>query len=216
MLNPLTPTIRLLLIANVAIYLLQLLLGDALLFDFALWPFGEETGRAPDGSIVTVGFELWQPLTYGFLHGGLAHLFMNMLGLYMLGGAIEQVLGSRHFLIYYLVCVVVAAFAQLLVIEYFTGGFYPTVGASGGVFGVLFAFALLFPREKLMIFPIPVPLPAWLFVTLYGAAELYMGVTGTLAGIAHFAHLGGMVGGFVLLQYWRGRLPWKPRRRLQR
>lgn len=210
----LPPVIRMLLIANVGIYLLQMLVGDALLFDFALWPFGSETGRAPDGSIVTVGFELWQLLTYAFLHGGLPHLFMNMLALFMLGGTIERVLGARHFLVYYLVCVVGAAVAQLLVIEYFTGGFYPTVGASGGVFGVLLAFALLFPREKLILFPIPIPMPAWLFVTLYGAAELYMGVTGTLAGVAHFAHLGGMAGGFVLLQYWRGRLPWKPRNRL--
>lgn len=210
----LPPVIRALLVANVGIYLLQMLIGDRLTLDFALWPFGEQTGRAPDGQIVTVGFEIWQLLTYGFLHSGLPHLLMNMLALYMLGGPIERVLGSRHFLIYYLVCVVGAAVLQLLTIEYFTGGFYPTVGASGGVFGVLFAFALLFPREKLILFPIPIPMPAWLFVTLYGAAELFFGVTGTMAGIAHFAHLGGMLFGFLLLQYWRGKLPLKPRNRL--
>ncbi len=214
MLNQIPPVIRVLLIANVAIYLLQMMLGDTLALDFALWPFGEQTGRAPDGSIVTVGFQLWQLVTYGFLHSGLPHLFMNMLALFMLGGAIESALGSRHFLIYYFVCVIGAALAQLVTIEYFTGGFYPTVGASGGVFGVLLAFALLFPREKLILFPIPIPMPAWLFVTLYGAAELFFGVTGTMAGVAHFAHLGGMLGGFVLLQYWRGKLPWKPRNRL--
>lgn len=209
------PVIRALLIANVAIYLLQQLAGDFLTLNFALWPFGEKTGTAPDGSVVTVGFQLWQLLSYGFLHSGLTHLAMNMLGLYMLGGQIEQVLGSRHFLIYYLACIVGAALAQLLVVEFFLGGFYPTVGASGGVFGVLLAFALLFPRERLILFPIPIPIPAWLFVTLYAAAELYFGVTGTLAGIAHFAHLGGMVVGFVLLQYWRGKLPLKPRRQLR-
>ncbi|MCQ4163433.1 rhomboid family intramembrane serine protease [Tahibacter harae] len=209
------PVIRALLIANVAIYLLQQLAGDFLTFNFALWPFGEKTGIAPDGSVVTVGFQLWQLLSYGFLHSGLAHLAMNMLGLYMLGGHIEQVLGPRHFLIYYLTCIVGAALAQLLVVEFFLGGFYPTVGASGGVFGVLLAFALLFPRERLILFPIPLPIPAWLFVTLYASAELYFGVTGTLAGIAHFAHLGGMVIGFVLLQYWRGKLPLKPRRQLR-
>lgn len=210
----LPPVIRALLVANVGIYLLQMLIGDTLTLNFALWPFGEQTGRAPDGQIVTVGFEIWQLLTYGFLHSGLPHLLMNMLALYMLGGPIERVLGSRHFLVYYLVCVVGAAVLQLLTIEYFTGGFYPTVGASGGVFGVLFAFALLFPREKLILFPIPIPIPAWLFVTLYGAAELFFGVTGTLSGIAHFAHLGGMLFGFLLLQYWRGKLPLKPRNRL--
>jgi membrane associated rhomboid family serine protease len=216
MLNQLPPVIRGLLIANVGIYLLQMLLGDSLTLAFALWPFGEQTGQAPDGSIVTVGFEIWQVLTYGFLHSGIAHLVMNMLALYMLGGPIEHVLGSRHFLIYFLVCVIGAAIAQLLTVEYFTGGFYPTVGASGGVFGVLFAFALFFPREKLILFPIPIPMPAWLFVTLYGAAELFFGVTRTMAGIAHFAHLGGMIAGFLLIQYWRGRLPLKPRNRLMR
>jgi membrane associated rhomboid family serine protease len=183
---------------------------------FALWPLGEVSGAGPGGETITVGFELWQAVSYAFLHSGLAHIAMNMLGLYSLGGVVEQVLGARNFIIYYLVCVVTAALAQLLVIEFFTGGFYPTVGASGGVFGVMMAFALMFPREKLMVFPIPLPLPAWLFVTLYTAAELYFGVTGTAAGIAHFAHLGGLVGGFVLLQYWRGRLPFKPARRLQR
>lgn len=215
MFSQLPPVIRALLIANVGIYLLQMLLGESALLDFALWPFGELTGTAPDGSTITVGFEIWQLLTYGFLHSGPTHLLMNMLALFMLGGPIERVLGGRHFLIYYLVCVVGAAVAQLLTMEYFTGGFYPTVGASGGVFGVLFAFALFFPREKLILFPIPIPIPAWLFVTLYGAAELIFGVTGTMAGVAHFAHLGGMLAGFVLLQYWRGRLPFKPRNPLQ-
>ena len=194
----LLPVTRALLIANVAVYLLQLVSGNALMDWLALWPLG-------------YGFMPWQLLTYGFLHSGPTHLLMNMLALFMLGGPIERVLGSRHFLIYYLVCVVGAALAQLLTIEYFTGGFYPTVGASGGVFGVLLAFGLFFPREKLILFPIPVPISAWLFVTLYGLAELLFGVSGTLAGVAHFAHLGGMLAGFLLLQYWRGRLPWKQR-----
>lgn len=210
------PVVRTLLIANVAVFLLQMLIGDWLTLYFALWPFGQASGEGPDGAQVTVGFEVWQLLSYAFLHGGITHIAMNMIGLYSLGGTVEQVLGARNFLIFYLVCVVTAALAQLLVIEFFTGGFYPTVGASGGVFGVMLAFALMFPREKLIVFPIPIPLPAWLFVGLYTAAELYFGVTGTAAGIAHFAHLGGMVGGFVLLQYWRGRLPFKPNRRLSR
>lgn len=216
MTNSIPPVVRTLLILNVAVFGLQQLNGDWLTIYFALWPLGEASGAGPGGETITVGFELWQAVSYAFLHSGLAHIAMNMLGLYSLGGVVEQVLGARNFIVYYLVCVVTAAVAQLLVIEFFTGGFYPTVGASGGVFGVMMAFAMMFPREKLMVFPIPIPLPAWLFVTLYTAAELYFGVTGTAAGIAHFAHLGGLVGGFVLLQYWRGRLPFKPARRLQR
>lgn len=216
MTNSIPPVVRALLILNVAVFGLQQLTDGWLTVYFALWPLGEASGAGPGGETITVGFELWQAVSYAFLHSGLAHIAMNMLGLYSLGGVVEQVLGARNFIIYYLVCVVTAAVAQLLVIEFFTGGFYPTVGASGGVFGVMMAFALMFPREKLIIFPIPLPLPAWLFVTLYTAAELYFGVTGTAAGIAHFAHLGGLVGGFVLLQYWRGRLPFKPARRLQR
>lgn len=213
MLNQIPPVIRALLIVNVAVYLLQMVLGDSLTLDFALWPFGEKTGQAPDGSVVTVGFQIWQLVTYGFLHSGLPHLFMNMLALYMLGGAIESALGSRHFLIYYFVCVIGAALAQLVTVEYFTGGFYPTVGASGGVFGVLLAFGMMFPRRMVMLLFPPIPMRAWVLVTVYGAIELFMGITGTQAGVAHFAHLGGMAGGFLLIQYWRGRLPMRPGRR---
>ena len=90
------------------------------------------------------------------------------------------------------------------------------VGASGGVFGLLLAFAMLFPQRKVVPLIPPIPMPAWLFVTGYGALELFLGVTGTQSGVAHFAHLGGMAGGYLLIQYWRGRLPWKPRRRLTR
>jgi len=92
----------------------------------------------------------------------------------------------------------------------------PTVGASGAIFGLLLAFAMLFPQEKLMLVFLPIPLPAWLFVTGYALVELLSGVTGWMPGVAHFAHLGGMLGGWVLLEYWRGRLPLKPRRRLLR
>jgi membrane associated rhomboid family serine protease len=82
---------------------------------------------------------------------------------------------------------------------------YPTVGASGGVFGLLLAFGLYFPRRMVMLIFPPIPMPAWLFVTLYGALELFLGVTGTAQGVAHFAHLGGMAGGFVAIRYWRSR-----------
>jgi membrane associated rhomboid family serine protease len=207
---------RALLIANVAAYLAQQLIGSGLVLTFALWPWGPDVvDSAPDGSTISVGFRVWQLVTYSFLHGSPMHLLLNMLSLFMLGGAIERALGARHFVIYYFACVVTAAIAQLVVVATYTGGFYPTVGASGGVFGILLAFAVLYPREKLMVIPIPVPIPAWLFATLYAVSELWFGVTKTQAGIAHFAHLGGMVGGFVLLQYWRGRLPIKPARLLR-
>ena len=209
----LPPVTRALLIANVGLFVLQQLFGDLLLMWFALWPLGP--GRLVQGG-GTVGFEIWQLVSYGFLHGSVTHLLFNMLALWMFGGTIERLFGARPFAIYYFVCVIGAAIAQLLVIAYFTGGFYPTLGASGGVFGILLAFGMMYPHERIMLIIPPIPMPAWLFVTGYGAIELYLGITGTQAGVAHFAHLGGMAAGFVLIQYWRGKLPWKPRRILTR
>lgn len=208
----LPPVTRALLISNVGIFLLQQLFPDALLIHFELWPLGSEL--LPDGT--TLGFQIWQLLSYGFLHGGLTHLFFNMLALWMFGGAIERLFGSRPFAIYYISCVIGAAIAQLIVIEFFSGGFYPTLGASGGVFGLLLAFGMMFPHQRIMLLFPPIPMPAWVFVTGYGVIELYLGVTGSQAGVAHFAHLGGMVAGFAIIQYWRGRLPIKPRRILMR
>ena len=208
----LPPVTRALLISNVGIFLLQQLFPDALLIHFALWPLGSEL--LPDGT--TLGFQIWQLLSYGFLHGGLTHLFFNMLALWMFGGVIERLFGSRPFAIYYISCVIGAAIAQLIVIEFFSGGFYPTLGASGGVFGLLLAFGMMFPHQRIMLLFPPIPMPAWVFVTGYGVIELYLGVTGSQAGVAHFAHLGGMVAGFAIIQYWRGRLPIKPRRILMR
>jgi membrane associated rhomboid family serine protease len=193
----LPPVTRALLMANVAIFILQQLTGNLLIVPFALWPFGSPQFRgAPD-------FQVWQVLTYGFLHGSLAHLFFNMLALYMFGGDIERLLGARRFLIYYLVCVVGAAVAQLTVMGGMNRPPVPTVGASGGVFGLLLAFGMAFPQRRVMLLFPPIPMPAWLFVTLYGLLELYLGVTGTQAGVAHFAHLGGMAAGYALLVYWK-------------
>ena len=209
----LPPVTRVLLISNVALFLLQQLFPEPMIIHFALWPLGDT--RVVEGGGV-VGFEIWQLLSYGFLHGGLTHLFFNMFALWMFGGSIERLFGSRPFIFYYLACVVGAAIAQLLVVHYFTGGFYPTLGASGGVFGLLLAFGMMFPHQRIMLLIPPIPMPAWLFVTGYGLIELYLGVTGSQAGVAHFAHLGGMAAGIVIIQYWRGRLPLKPRRILTR
>ena len=210
----LPPVTRNLLIANVLVFALQQLLPAAgalaLTTHFALWPLG------PSPYSNVAGFELWQVVTYAFMHGGFTHILFNMFALYMFGGAIEQTFGARHFIVYYFVCAIVAAVAQLLVVKYFTHGFYPTIGASGAIFGLLLAFGMLYPQEKVMLLFLPVPMPAWLFVIGYAAVELFLGVTGTEAGVAHFAHLGGMVGGIVLIQYWRGKFPIKPKRRLMR
>lgn len=214
----LPPMTRWLLIANIAVYLAQQFFGDALMLHFALWPLGPDKvlGMDADGNLVHAGFRVWQLLTYAFLHGGWEHILFNMLALFMFGGVIERTFGQREFLIFYVVCAVVAALSQLAVIHFFTGGFYPTLGASGAVFGLLLAFGMMYPRQRIMLLFPPIPMPAWLFVSGYIGLELFLGVTGTQAGVAHFAHLGGALAGFVLIEYWRGKLPIKPRRRLLR
>ena len=183
--------------ANVAIFLLQMA-APAIVVPFALWPLGSARIGGSE-----VGFEPWQLVTYAFLHGGLLHLGLNMFALYMFGGPIEQVFGGRRYTFYYFVCVVSAAIAQLAV-SAMTGTVYPAIGASGGVFGVLLAYAIYFPRNRIMLIFPPIPMPARVFVLVYAALELFFGVTGTQEGVAHFAHLGGLVGGFLVLQYWRG------------
>jgi len=192
----LPPVTRALLMANVGVFILQLLTGNLLIGTFALWPFGSPQFRG------VPSFEIWQLVTYGFLHGSLTHLLFNMLALYMFGGDIERLLGARRFLIYYLVCVVGAAVAQLTVMGGMNRPPVPTVGASGGVFGLLLAFGMAFPQRRVMLLFPPIPMPAWLFVTLYGLLELYLGVSGSGQGVAHFAHLGGMAAGALLLVYW--------------
>lgn len=190
---------RTLLLINIAVFAVQSVTGPMLIGPFALWPpASPQFPGAP-------GFELWQVITYGFLHGGLNHLFFNMLALYMFGGEVEHLLGSRRYLQYYLACVVGAAIAQLIVVSSLDMPPVPTLGASGGVFGLLLAFGMAFPQRRIMLLFPPIPMPAWLFVTLYGVLELYLGVTGSGQGVAHFAHLGGMAAGYALLVFWRGR-----------
>jgi len=188
-----TPTVRNILIACIGVYLLQMVVGDRLVDIFGLWPPNSFTPH----------FQPWQLVTYAFLHGGYAHLFFNMFALYMFGPEIERLLGARRFITYYIVCVLGAALAQLLALRMVGNPAVPTVGASGGIFGLLLAFGLAFPHRRLMLIFPPIPMPAWLFVTLYGLLELYLGVSGHDSGVAHFAHLGGMVGGFALIFYWR-------------
>jgi len=191
-----TPVVRLLLIVNVLVFAAQQLTGDMLLVHFALWPWG----RHYVGDGVFVAFEPWQLVTSAFLHGGYAHIALNMYALYMFGGMVERVLGSRLFTWLYFASVVAAGLVQLLFVTMTVGQVaVPTVGASGGVFGVLLAFAMLFPQSRAYILPIPIPLKAWVMVTGYAVIELASGVFGTTQGVAHFAHLGGMVGAAVVL-----------------
>jgi membrane associated rhomboid family serine protease len=188
----LPPATRALIIANVAVFVLQYLVGPLMLGLFALWPLA--SGQ----------FHIWQLVTYAFLHGSLAHIFLNMFALFMFGRGLELYWGSRRFVGYYFVCVIAAALTQLAV-EASSGGTEPVLGASGGVFGILLAFAWYFPQQRLILLPIPIPIPAWLFVTGYALIELFSGLTRTQQSVAHFAHLGGMLGGALCILYWRAR-----------
>jgi membrane associated rhomboid family serine protease len=184
-----------LILANVVVYFLMMLFGDQSFLWLALWPVGTNIG---------VSFGPWQLVTYAFLHGGLAHIFFNMFALFMFGSEIERLFGSRWFSIYYLVCIITAAIAQLVVAAVTNAPPYPTIGASGGIFGILLAFGMYFPRRTVMLIFPPIPMPAWVFVTIYGFIELFLGTTGLEPSVAHFAHLGGMVGGFLMIMQRRG------------
>jgi membrane associated rhomboid family serine protease len=184
-----------LIVANIIGYGLQQLFPETMLINFALWPWGE----FHDGDI-TVGFKPWQLVTSGFLHGNLPHIALNMFALYQFGSDVERVLGSKGFAWLYGASVLTGSVAQLIVVSMNTaGGIVPTLGASGGVFGVLLAFGMLFPRRRVMLLIPPIPMPAWVLVAGYGAIELLQGVLGTQQGVAHFAHLGGMLGAFIVL-----------------
>ncbi len=198
------PVTQTLIIVNVVVFLLGSQLGDTLM-NFALWPI--DTPQL--GSFL--GFQPWQVVTYSFIHGGLGHIFFNMFALYMFGSQMERVLGANRYFNLYFASVITAAVAQLTVAAIAGGDPYPTVGASGGVFGLLLAYAVYFPNRTVMLIIPPIPMPARWFVALYGGLELVLGVTGTQAGVAHFAHLGGMLGAWLLIRYWRGRPPFRRR-----
>ena len=189
---PLPPITQALLLINVALFAADLLFGRMLTALFALWPLGTH-------------FMPWQVVTYAFLHGSVGHLFFNMLGLWMFGSELERLWGGKRYLQFYFASVLTAALTQL-VVGLLIGG-APTVGASCGLFGLLLAFGMMFPNRIIMpLFP-PIPMKAKTFVMVFGGLELLFGVTGTASGVAHFAHLGGMLGGFLMMRYWRGQPP---------
>jgi membrane associated rhomboid family serine protease len=189
---------QLLLLVTVAFSAMALLGAGGLFEWFALWPLGS-------------GFAPWQLASYALLHGGLFHLAFNMYGLWMFGSELERLWGPRRLLQYYVVCVLVAGAVQLVVASDAPVP-YPTVGASGGLFGLLLGYAMLFPNRTIVLLIPPIPMPAWMFAVVFGVLELTLGLTGAQSGIAHFAHLGGMLGGWLMLRYWRGQAPFGRRR----
>lgn len=184
-----------LILLNVLVYGLTQYTGPDIVRTFALWPPGS------GGT-----FHYWQLVTYSFLHGSPLHLGFNMLALWMFGAELERRWNDLRYLLTYLLSVVVAAMTQIAVSGYFLHATTAVVGASGGVFGLLLAYALYFPRNVIGIVFLPfVRIPARTFVLGYGVIELLLGITQTDAGVAHFAHLGGLFGGWLGVQYFRGR-----------
>ncbi len=195
------PATTWLILINVAVFILQGSYNDFILANFALWPVGSYFAQEVNA---TVGFHWWQPITCAFLHGNVLHIGLNMYLLYLFGHDVEKTLGVRHYLALYFAAVLAASIVQLGIVTATVGsGVHPTLGASGGVFGILLAFGMLFPHRRLILLLPPIVIPAWLFVTLCGAVELASGILGTEAGVAHLAHLGGMLGGYLVLRNWK-------------
>ena len=218
------PVVLNLIIANLVVFLAMKFFG-AEMIRFELFPIDFREGAMSEWYNIINSlsspiaaqkhFSFWQPLTYMFMHADLAHLFFNMFSLWMFGRTLELEMGWKRFLIYYIVCGVGAALFQMGVaqidlahIEVGSKAWYaymstPTVGASGAIFGLLLAFGLLHPNALIsLIFP-PITLKAKWFVVIYGVLELLLGVTGSMSNVAHFAHLGGMFWGWLLLLWWR-------------
>lgn len=182
------PAVKHLIIVNALCFLALTTpaIGD-LLFRFgALWPLGHPL------------FEPWQLVTYMFLHGGFMHIIFNLFALWIFGQAIENFWGTKRFTIYYFLTGIGAALIHMFI----GGGGAPTVGASGAVYGILLAFGMMFPDRYIMLLIPPIPIKAKYFVAIFGAIELLSGVFRPGSGIAHFAHLGGMIVGFILIKYW--------------
>lgn len=198
---PLPPLTQALMLACTAAYFGGLLLRNSIPLEywFALWPIG--TGL----------FRPWQLLTYAFLHGSFTHLLFNMLGLWMFGSELERLWGRRRYGEFLIAGALTAALAQL-VFTAIAGSPAPTVGASGALYALLLAYGMLFPNRTVMLLIPPIPMKARTFVIVFGTLELLFGLSGS-SGIAHFAHLGGMLGGWLMIRWWRGQPPFGRARR---
>ena len=208
LLNRFPPVTRNILLINIVMFIATLINQNFMVSTFAMFypasPF----------------FRIWQPITYLFMHGGFWHLFFNMFCLLMFGSALERTIGSKKYLIFYFVAGLGAVLTHT-VVEYFqmeamasaNSGILsagqinllrtPTLGASGAIYGIQIGYAMLYPNDIwTLIFP-PISLKAKWFVLIFIAIELFTGVTGTMDGVAHFAHLGGMLFGWLLIRWWR-------------
>ncbi|MDR3738235.1 MAG: rhomboid family intramembrane serine protease [Terracidiphilus sp.] len=180
---------------NIATFFLEQRDPNLFIGLLALWP---PSPAVPADEPI---FHVWQLLTYSALHANLTHLAFNMFGLYMFGRDVERTIGHMRVAALYLASVVSGALVQIAV-SFASTHSYPTIGASAGVFGLLVSYAILFPhRRVILLFP-PIPMPAWVFATGYGALEFILGASGAEADVAHFAHLGGMLGAIALMVYW--------------
>lgn len=196
--GPLTPGVKALLIANGVLFLLQTVMP-------ALTVYGGLTPAA-----VLESFWIWQPVTYMFLHAGLMHVAFNMLAVWMFGTELEQIWGTRAFMRFYLLCGLGAAATQmvmsLLPFQFATDLYLTTtVGASGAIFGLLAAFGIMFANRPIFMYFL-FPVPARIFALITGAFALFWAVTSPQGGIAHLAHLGGLVTGWALMMRGRGGL----------
>ena len=184
------PVVKNIIIINVIMLLFTMLTGDFMYKYFALYYVESEW------------FSPYQIITHIFMHGGFWHLFFNMYTLYIFGSVLERVWGTKKFLIFYFVTGIGAGLVHIA-FQYLTGMFALTVGASGAIYGILMGYAMLYPDSVLtLIFP-PISMKAKWFVLVFAGIELLLGVTGTQAGVAHFAHLGGLVFGFLMIWYWK-------------
>lgn len=194
------PVLKSLIIINVVVYLFEnfvlrvFYFGNVSLAEYFikylyLWPLGEGSN-----------FFVWQLISYQFIHGGFMHLFFNLFALWMFGAELENLWGSKRFLFYYLISGIGAGIIQLYVAPMFSSP-APTIGASGAIYGILLAFGLTFPDRPIFMFPLFIPIPAKFFVLIFAAIELLTGVTSSGGGVAHFAHLGGALTGFLLIKF---------------
>ena len=187
----LPPAVKNLLIINIIVFFGTELIGDPMYQLFALFPIGSPF------------FRWWQFVTHMFMHGNFMHIFFNMWSLFVFGPLLERLWGSKKFLIFYFVCGLGAALCHELVLLSQPLSNIPTVGASGAIYGLLLGFGMLYPNYVLtLVFP-PVSLKAKWFVIIFAAIELLTGILGTLDGVAHFAHLGGMLFGLILILIWK-------------
>ncbi len=210
MLNRITPTVRNLLIANILIHFIGSNLPEEIFYgNFAFFdPF---LPNSPDP--INPNFKPWQIISHMFLHSGTPHLFSNMFGLFIFGPTLESYMGSKKFFIYYILCGLGAVLVQgglnyydMSQMVYDSSQYEAAVkskmvGASGAIFGILGAFGFLFPNIEMMLLFFPFPIKAKYFVALYGIYELVQGAAGFQTGIAHFAHLGGLITGLFLLKF---------------